>query len=114
MSVAKIESAVIVVGGIAALFVGYKLWKGAGSIVSTVTETITGAYDAGRSAVVSAYDGAVTVITNRQYYSPSAMQGSMTKAGALKLADELARDDLPPELQPDMFYVPSGAFGPGS
>lgn len=97
---AKVQTAAVIVGAIAVLFVGYKLYRGAsnigagvGAAVDAATDAAKGAVLSGRNVVVNTYDGLRSIVSNRQYFSPSAMEGSLTRERALKLADDIAQDE---------------------
>lgn len=92
----KAQSMVILAGAGIALYLGWKAYRagsaavgGISDAVQSVADTVAGAVHQVGGAARSAYAEVATVVTGRQHYSPDALNGSMSRADAERLAQEL-------------------------
>lgn len=98
--VQQAEGIVILIAGALVLYGVYKAAKVAGDakdkVVATVSDivgTVSDTVGSARRAVGNAYAETKTFFTGNQYYSPDALAGSMSKADAIKLSDEITARD---------------------
>lgn len=102
------EGILILIGGALALYAIYRVYSVSGNAVKAVGDTVnsitTGVSDFGKAAVVrvkdtgnatlnvvqEAYAQIGTWLTGTKMYSPTALDGSMSKADAIALADQLS------------------------
>jgi len=104
-SLAKAETTVIVLVGIAALFVGYKIYStgrsaagAVGGVIDAAGELVGDAAAAAGNAVTrvargaqNAYAEVATIVTGQVHYSPEALDSSMSREDAIALADDIAQ-----------------------
>lgn len=99
-TIQKTESALLIVGAAIVLYAGYKTYKAGATVATTISDTLESAKNtvvAAKDNVVSVFQNAyaegATLVTGTKHYSPDSLAGSMSRADAIKLAEDMAARD---------------------
>lgn len=85
------EGMVIIGAAVLAVIVGYKVYSSGKKISDAVSDSVSSTVTGVSNAASNAYAEVKTFLTGNQYYSPAALDGSMSRADAIKLADQIEK-----------------------
>lgn len=104
------QAVILLLAAAGALYVGYQVYKTSGRVANAVggalddaAEGVTNVVTSVKRGAQNAYAEVASIVTGQVHYSPEALDGSMSRADAMRLADDIAKRDA--ELDAEQYQL---------